>query len=179
MSIQAFEPKLIEGNAIQLHPLVCPPFNADFDGDQMAVHLPLSPAAQAEARLLMLSRYNIISPAHGKPISMPGKDIVAGIYYLTMVDKNYDKVQPEDIKWKFASPEEAEIAYEFGYIKLHEPILVKIDDKVIKTTFVESYSTRFFRRNLEITTKRSERTESKMLFTKLSKTRYRQNSRLA
>ncbi len=135
MSIQAFEPKLIEGNAIQLHPLVCPPFNADFDGDQMAVHLPLSPAAQAEARLLMLSRYNIISPAHGKPISMPGKDIVAGIYYLTMVDKNYDKVQPEDIKWKFASPEEAEIAYEFGYIKLHEPILVKIDDKVIKTTF--------------------------------------------
>ncbi len=135
MSIQAFEPKLIEGNAIQLHPLVCPPFNADFDGDQMAVHLPLSPAAQAEARLLMLSRYNIISPAHGKPISMPGKDIVAGIYYLTMVDKNYDKVQPEEIKWKFSSPEEAELAYEFGYIKLHEPILIKIDNEVIKTTF--------------------------------------------
>lgn len=135
MSIQAFEPKLIEGNAIQLHPLVCPPFNADFDGDQMAVHLPLSPAAQAEARLLMLSRYNIISPAHGKPISMPGKDIVAGVYYLTMVDKNYDKIQPEDIKWKFSNPEEAELAYEFGYIKLHEPILVKIKGKVIKTTF--------------------------------------------
>jgi DNA-directed RNA polymerase subunit beta' len=135
MSIQAFEPKLIEGNAIQLHPLVCPPFNADFDGDQMAVHLPLSPAAQAEARLLMLSRYNIISPAHGKPISMPGKDIVAGVYYLTMVDKNYEKVQVEDIKWKFASAEEAEIAYEFGFIKLHEPIVVKINDKPIKTTF--------------------------------------------
>ncbi|MFN4223513.1 MAG: DNA-directed RNA polymerase subunit beta' [Fervidobacterium nodosum] len=135
MSIQAFEPKLIEGNAIQLHPLVCPPFNADFDGDQMAVHLPLSPAAQAEARLLMLSRYNIISPAHGKPISMPGKDIVAGVYYLTMVDKNYDKVEPENIKWKFASPEEAELAYEFGFIKLHEPIIVKINDKPIKTTF--------------------------------------------
>lgn len=135
MSIQAFEPKLIEGNAIQLHPLVCPPFNADFDGDQMAVHLPLSPAAQAEARLLMLSRYNIISPAHGKPISMPGKDIVAGVYYLTMVGKDYDKIQPEEIKWKFASSEEAEIAYEFGYIKLHEPLLINIDGKVIKTTF--------------------------------------------
>ncbi|MFN6991415.1 MAG: DNA-directed RNA polymerase subunit beta', partial [Fervidobacterium sp.] len=135
MSIQAFEPKLIEGNAIQLHPLVCPPFNADFDGDQMAVHLPLSPAAQAEARLLMLSRYNIISPAHGKPISMPGKDIVAGVYYLTMVDKNYDKVQPENIKWKFSSENEAELAYELGYIKLHEPILIEIDGKRIKTTF--------------------------------------------
>lgn len=135
MSIQAFEPKLIEGNAIQLHPLVCPPFNADFDGDQMAVHLPLSPAAQAEARLLMLSRYNIISPAHGKPISMPGKDIVAGIYYLTMVGKDYDQIQPEQIKWRFASPEEAEIAYEFGFIKLHEPILINIGGKVIKSTF--------------------------------------------
>lgn len=135
MSIQAFEPKLIEGNAIQLHPLVCPPFNADFDGDQMAVHLPLSPAAQAEARLLMLSRYNIISPAHGKPISMPGKDIVAGIYYLTMVNKNYENIQPEDIRWKFSSPEEAELAYEFGYIKLHEPILVNIKGQVLKTTF--------------------------------------------
>ncbi|QTA38314.1 DNA-directed RNA polymerase subunit beta' [Thermosipho ferrireducens] len=135
MSIQAFEPKLIEGNAIQLHPLVCPPFNADFDGDQMAVHVPLSAAAQAEAKFLMLSRYNIISPAHGKPISMPGKDIVAGVYYLTMVDKDYETVNPEDIKWKFSSIDEAELAYEFGYIKLHDPILVKVDDKVVKTTY--------------------------------------------
>lgn len=135
MSLQAFEPRLIEGNAIQLHPLVCPPFNADFDGDQMAVHVPLSAAAQAEAKFLMLSRYNIISPAHGKPISMPGKDIVAGVYYLTMVDKNFDSVKEKDIKWKFSSIEEAGLAYEFGYIKLHDPILVKVDDKVIKTTY--------------------------------------------
>ncbi|ABR30368.1 DNA-directed RNA polymerase subunit beta' [Thermosipho melanesiensis] len=135
MSLQAFEPKLIEGNAIQLHPLVCPPFNADFDGDQMAVHVPLSAAAQAEAKFLMLSRYNIISPAHGKPISMPGKDIVAGVYYLTMVGKDYDKVQKENIKWKFSSIDEAELAYEFGHIRLHDPILVKVDDRVIKTTY--------------------------------------------
>jgi len=135
MSIQAFEPKLIEGNAIQLHPLVCPPFNADFDGDQMAVHLPLSPAAQAEARLLMLSRYNIISPAHGKPISMPNKDIVAGVYYLTMVGKNFDSIQPEQIKWRFATAEEAELAYDFGYITLQEPILIPINGKITKTTF--------------------------------------------
>ncbi|HOK87787.1 MAG TPA: DNA-directed RNA polymerase subunit beta' [Fervidobacterium sp.] len=135
MSIQAFEPKLIEGNAIQLHPLVCPPFNADFDGDQMAVHLPLSPVAQAEARLLMLSRYNIISPAHGKPISMPGKDVVAGVYYLTMVGKDYNSIEPEKVKWRFSSSEEAELAYEFGYISLHEPLLISINGKITKTTF--------------------------------------------
>ncbi len=134
MSIQAFEPKLVEGNAIQLHPLVCPPFNADFDGDQMAVHVPLSVAAQSEARLLMLSRYNIISPAHGKPISMPGKDIVAGVYYLTMTDKNFDTIPVENIKWKFSSEFEAELAYALKLITLHEPILVKIKDKITKTT---------------------------------------------
>ena len=86
MSIQAFIPKLIEGNAIRLHPLVCTPFNADFDGDQMAVHVPLSAVSQAEAKFLMLSRYNIVSPANGKPISMPGKDIIVGAYYLTTHD---------------------------------------------------------------------------------------------
>ncbi|AEH50946.1 DNA-directed RNA polymerase subunit beta' [Pseudothermotoga thermarum] len=135
MSIQAFEPKLIEGNAIQLHPLVCPPFNADFDGDQMAVHLPLSAAAQAEARYLMLSRYNIISPAHGKPISMPGKDIIVGLYYLTAVGKDFEKVQP---KFKFSCPEEAILAYSLGYVGLHEPVLAKVkigdEEKIVKTT---------------------------------------------
>ncbi len=102
ISIQAFIPKLIEGNAIRLHPLVCPPFNADFDGDQMAVHIPLSNIAQAESKFLMLSRYNIISPANGKPISMPGKDIIAGTYYLTMHEDNkFESTQlpknPKDI----------------------------------------------------------------------------------
>lgn len=92
VSIQAFIPRLIEGNAVRLHPLVCPPFNADFDGDQMAVHVPLSAASQAEAKFLMLSRYNIISPANGHPISMPGKDMIAGTYYLTNhIDEEFEE----------------------------------------------------------------------------------------
>ncbi len=138
VSIQAFEPKLVEGNAIQLHPVVCPPFNADFDGDQMAVHVPLSAASQAESRLLMLSRYNIISPAHGKPISLPTQDIIIGVHYLTTVTKDFEKIKPEEIKWKFSSPEEAMLAYFHGYISLHTPILIKInlkgEEKRIKTT---------------------------------------------
>jgi DNA-directed RNA polymerase subunit beta' len=85
LGIQAFEPVLVEGKAIQIHPLVCQAFNADFDGDQMAVHLPLSSEAQAEARLLMLSAHNILSPAHGRPIAVPNQDIVIGVYYLTEV----------------------------------------------------------------------------------------------
>ena len=83
LGIQAFEPVLIEGKAIQLHPLVCTAFNADFDGDQMAVHVPLSIEAQTEARVLMMSTNNILSPANGKPIIIPSQDIVLGIYYLT------------------------------------------------------------------------------------------------
>ena len=84
LGIQAFEPVLIEGKAIQLHPLVCAAFNADFDGDQMAVHVPLSLEAQLEARVLMMSTNNILSPANGKPIIVPSQDIVLGLYYLTM-----------------------------------------------------------------------------------------------
>lgn len=84
LGIQAFEPTLIEGKAIQLHPLVCAAFNADFDGDQMAVHVPLSLEAQLEARVLMMSTNNILSPANGKPIIVPSQDIVLGLYYLTM-----------------------------------------------------------------------------------------------
>jgi len=138
MSIQAFEPKLIEGNAIQLHPLVCPPFNADFDGDQMAVHVPLSAAAQAEARYLMLSRYNITSPAHGRPISMPGKDVIVGVYYLTAVEPNYNDLKLDQIKWHFASEEEAILAYELGYVGIHSPVAVMIkkggNSALLKTT---------------------------------------------
>ena len=84
LGIQAFEPTLIEGKAIQLHPLVCTAFNADFDGDQMAVHVPLSLEAQLEARVLMMSTNNILSPANGKPIIVPSQDIVLGLYYITM-----------------------------------------------------------------------------------------------
>src|SRR5690606_16691552 len=85
LGIQAFEPKLIEGKAIRLHPLVCSAFNADFDGDQMAVHVPLSLEAQLEARVLMMSTNNILSPANGKPIIVPSQDIVLGLYYLSLV----------------------------------------------------------------------------------------------
>ncbi|HEW92415.1 MAG TPA: DNA-directed RNA polymerase subunit beta' [Thermotogaceae bacterium] len=130
ISIQAFIPKLVEGNAIRLHPLVCPPFNADFDGDQMAVHVPLSAASQAEARFLMFSRYNIISPAHGEPLSMPGKDIIVGSYYLTAENPKL----PES-KIIFSSPEEAFLAKEFGYIGLHTPIKVNLNGKLVKTTY--------------------------------------------
>ena len=88
LGIQAFEPVLIEGKAIQLHPLVCTAFNADFDGDQMAVHVPLSLEAQLEARVLMMSTNNILSPANGKPIIVPSQDIVLGLYYMTMEGEN-------------------------------------------------------------------------------------------
>ncbi|BBJ27720.1 DNA-directed RNA polymerase subunit beta' [Athalassotoga saccharophila] len=135
VSIQAFEPKLIEGDAIQLHPLVCPPFNADFDGDQMAVHIPLSAAAQAEAKFLMLSKYNTISPANGQPLSMPGKDIILGMYYLTMKDDKLPKY-----KTVFSSAQEAILAYEMGYITLHTPIDVMMKfssgEKLVKDTTV-------------------------------------------
>ena len=96
LGIQAFEPKLVEGKAIQVHPLVCHAFNADFDGDQMAVHLPLSAEAQAEARILMLSSNNILSPASGRPLATPTKDMVLGTYYLTYCGTDLDKIKLED-----------------------------------------------------------------------------------
>ncbi|WP_206528135.1 DNA-directed RNA polymerase subunit beta' [Marinitoga sp. 38H-ov] len=135
ISIQAFIPRLIEGHSIQLHPLVCPPFNADFDGDQMAVHVPLSNIAQAEAKFLMLSRYNIISPANGKPISMPGKDMIAGVYYLTTVDQEYfnskelpsspkDLLEKNDkIKYVFSDEFQAFYIHEYEKIVKHEVIV--------------------------------------------------------
>ena len=88
LGIQAFEPQLVEGKAIQIHPLVCTAFNADFDGDQMAVHLPLSAEAQAEARILMLSTNNILKPADGKPVTMPTQDMIIGLYCLTRLDED-------------------------------------------------------------------------------------------
>ena len=91
LGVQAFEPKLIEGNAIELHPLTCAAFNADFDGDQMAVHVPLSLEAQLEARVLMMSTNNILSPSNGKPIIVPSQDIVLGIYYLSQAEENDKK----------------------------------------------------------------------------------------
>src|SRR5205807_1112837 len=115
--IQAFEPVLVEGKAIQIHPLVCTAFNADFDGDQMAVHLPLSAEAQAEARVLMLSANNILSPANGRPLTVPSQDMVIGAYYLTEL--------VEGAKGEgraFGSLSEVEKAYEAGDISLHAQI---------------------------------------------------------
>jgi len=123
MGIQAFMPVLIEGEAIQLHPLVCQGYNADFDGDQMAVHLPLSYEAQLEAEFMMLSTENILSPANGSPIITADQDIVLGCYFLTYMDE--EKAAQEEPKHLFAGLHEALYAYESGKIGLHEPIRVK------------------------------------------------------
>jgi len=122
MGIQAFQPTLIEGNAIEIHPLVCRGFNADFDGDQMAVHLPLSVEAQVEATVLMLSTNNIFSPANGSPIITPSQDIVLGLHYLTLMRaENKDEIP------RFASKMEALLAYDLKVVRLHENIQVRIE----------------------------------------------------
>lgn len=123
LGIQAFEPTLIEGKAIQLHPLVCAAFNADFDGDQMAVHVPLSIEAQLEARALMMSTNNILSPANGEPIIVPSQDIVLGLYYLTR-----EKINVPGEGMIFADVEEAERAYENRTVHLHAKVKIRIDD---------------------------------------------------
>jgi DNA-directed RNA polymerase subunit beta' len=120
LGIQAFEPQLVEGKAIQIHPLVCGAFNADFDGDQMAVHLPLSAEAQAEARILMLSSSNILSPASGRPIAMPGQDMVTGIFYLTGLQE-----QAVGNGRVFGSVAEAQMAYDRGELDLRAPITLR------------------------------------------------------
>ncbi len=124
MGIQAFEPVLVEGNAIRIHPLVCKGFNADFDGDQMAVHLPLSLEAQAEAHVLMLSPHNIFSPANGSPIITPSQDIVLGSYYIT-VDRDGDKGEFS----VFNSTTEALMAFDLKKIKMHSRIFVRLDGR--------------------------------------------------
>jgi len=123
LGIQAFEPILVEGKAIQVHPLVCEAFNADFDGDQMAVHVPLSAEAQAEARVLMLSTNNVLSPASGNPIVSPSQDMVIGLYYITECHDDLDTA-----KFNFVDFNEAQIAYESGHIGLQTPINVRVGD---------------------------------------------------
>ncbi len=124
LGIQAFEPVLVEGRALQLHPLVCTAYNADFDGDQMAVHVPLSAEAQTECRLLMLASNNILNPKDGKPVCTPTQDMVIGVYYLTYINKaewaDIDKPRA------FSSAAEAQMAYELGNITLHEKIRVRL-----------------------------------------------------
>ena len=123
LGIQAFEPILVEGKAIQVHPLVCEAFNADFDGDQMAVHVPLSAEAQAEARVLMLSTNNVLSPASGNPIVSPSQDMVIGLYYITECHQELDSA-----KFNFVDFNEAQVAYESGHIGLQTPINVRVGD---------------------------------------------------
>ncbi|GAA2081361.1 DNA-directed RNA polymerase subunit beta' [Aeromicrobium tamlense] len=129
LGIQAFEPQLIEGKAIQIHPLVCSAFNADFDGDQMAVHLPLSAEAQAEARVLMLSTNNILKPSDGRPVTMPTQDMIIGLYFLTL-----DRDGHVGEGRAFSSPAEATMAFERGEITLQSKVKIRIDGEIRETT---------------------------------------------
>jgi DNA-directed RNA polymerase subunit beta' len=142
LGIQAFEPVLVEGKAIQVHPLVCYAFNADFDGDQMAVHLPLSAEAQAEARILMLSANNILSPAHGRPLATPTQDMVLGSYFLTYCEQDLPGKTAEEVAEalgkdglkRFRSEEEAEFALESGQVHLQEPVEFQWHGELLVTT---------------------------------------------
>ena len=127
LSIQAFQPKLVEGKAIQLHPLVCGAFNADFDGDQMAVHVPLGHAAILEAQLLMLSSHNMLNPQDGSPITLPSQDMVLGLYYLTKEQRSEGKNKVQGEGMKFYSPEEVIIAYNEKKVDLHALIHVRVN----------------------------------------------------
>lgn len=129
LSLLAFEPVLIEGKAIRLHPLVCKGFNADFDGDQMSVHVPISLEAQLEARTLMLSSNNVLSPANGEPMIVPSQDMVLGVYYISLIDGEHTDKSP-----RFATMDEVQLALENKTITLHTPIVARINGKTYKTT---------------------------------------------
>ena len=141
LGIQAFQPKLIEGKAIQLHPLVCTAFNADFDGDQMAVHLPLSNEAVLEAQLLMLASHNILNPANGAPISVPSQDMVLGLYYITKSRRSTKEHEVRGEDMTFYSPEEVIIAHNEKRVDLHAIIKVRTKDIIdgeLKDTILET-----------------------------------------
>ena len=129
LSLLAFEPVLIEGKAIRLHPLVCSGFNADFDGDQMSVHVPISLEAQLEARTLMLSSNNVLSPANGAPMVVPSQDMVLGVYYISLINGEHTDKSP-----RFANMDEVKLALENKTITLHTPIVARINGKTYKTT---------------------------------------------
>ncbi len=133
LGIQAFEPVLVEGRAIQIHPLVCTAYNADFDGDQMAVHVPLSAEAQSEARTLMMAAHHILNPKDGRPVAAPTHDMVVGIYYLTIPDVPLEEVDEKEAR-TYASADEVFMAYEREVIGLHEPIRLRVDGKLMFTT---------------------------------------------
>ena len=130
LGIQAFEPKLVDGRAIQLHPLVCPAFNADFDGDQMAVHVPLAIEAQTEARMLMLASNNILSPATGEPIITPSQDMVLGAYYLTAIQPDMAPIDFGDRSRTFSGLEDVIHAFEDKRLGLHDWVWVRFNGEV-------------------------------------------------
>ena len=130
LGIQAFEPKLVDGRAIQLHPLVCPAFNADFDGDQMAVHVPLAIEAQTEARMLMLASNNILSPATGEPIITPSQDMVLGAYYLTALQPEMAPIDFGDRSRTFSGLEDVLHAFEDKRLGLHDWVWVRFNGEV-------------------------------------------------
>jgi len=134
LGIQAYEPVLTEGHSIRLHPLACPPFNADFDGDQMAVHVPLSKTAQIEARVLMLSTNNLLSPAHGGAVSVPTQDMVIGLNYLTREPYDVDLDELQELEHKFSQSSQVKWAYEEGRVGLHTPIIYRIYGEKYVTT---------------------------------------------
>jgi len=141
LGIQSFQPKLIEGKAIQLHPLVCTAFNADFDGDQMAVHVPLGNAAILEAQILMMASHNILNPANGAPIAVPSQDMVLGLYYITKARKNVPEHEVRGEGYRFYSPEEVIIAYNEDKVDLHAIIFVRLEveeDGIITRKMVET-----------------------------------------
>ena len=142
LGIQAFQPKLIEGKAIRLHPLVCTAFNADFDGDQMAVHLPLGPEAILEAQLLMLASQNILNPANGSPITVPSQDMVLGLYYMTKIRRTDHQFTVKGEGLTFYSDEEVQIAYNEGAVDLNAPIRVKgtirVGEELVENQLIET-----------------------------------------
>ena len=142
LSIQAFQPKLIEGKAIQLHPLVCSAFNADFDGDQMAVHVPLSHSAVLEAQVLMLASHNILNPQNGTPITLPSQDMVLGLYYISKSKRSTDEVKVKGEGMAFYNAEEVLIAYNEGSVELHANIRAKVNvrqkDGSLKLELIET-----------------------------------------
>ena len=138
LGIQAFQPKLIEGKAIQLHPLACTAFNADFDGDQMAVHLPLGNAAILEAQLLMLASHNILNPANGAPIAVPSQDMVLGLYYMTKIRKGTKEEPVKGEGMVCYSPEEVRIAYQEGKLELHAEIKMRYVDMNDEAHLIET-----------------------------------------
>ena len=148
LGIQAFQPKLIEGKAIQLHPLACTAFNADFDGDQMAVHLPLGNAAILEAQLLMIASHNILNPANGAPIAVPSQDMVLGLYYITKGRKSDKEHTVKGEGKTFYSPEEVEIAYNEGKLALHAHVKFRYEDIDGNTHMVETTAGRVLFNNM-------------------------------